>query len=948
MDPVECISALPFGDSVRVKIPHEIRVGRAGRERDGVRTPAFDFEQKEPLEHAVSVATSPSLSIPSIRRQATMHYHELSYPVDPRPASRQLVARESSGVILTVGKVGSHGIADEGLSPHTTHSALFPQPHPRPGPLRRATSTKTSSSCGVYMIGEAITTDTPELNVGTPVAPLPTLIVTEEDAETTVSATYRQQVHQSTHIGSGKLVGLGMDEWMSTAEQQAQEQRKSVDKAIREWRRRSRVKSTAAVATGEGDQHSVLQAAPVSNRLTDADTNFSRRECSANTNVGSTTPLEPAMPNTETEALYRDPAAVNRINDSMARPSGAEAALFRGRPSLPTAEIYTRVLSMHQNHTDWASWSGGEDGTPSTLMTAPTTTEIPAPSTPLFCKAAAANNHSNGDDVAGFSRSDVLDRARANADGRSGARSSARRSVSQGRLEDYSGLETKQIDRYGFIRKPATANGPSRPGSLATTTNGGNNIMVDDNCNIAIGSASTHGQQPGNAPIVEVRRQRSLHALQRRLSVSRTRQRASMYVGADMGIGSGRETEARAAREPELAEAIRVEADHLAMTAKEASRAQKWQAMAKPLTATQLRAVGSLPRKPSGALDTGRETPLASTEFDFDINSRLVRRAFKGIPDCWRAAAWKAFLRHSAVTGNGPREIDLVTRYRELLGARPGTVAGTHLSTRAHASSNLDHPNSPRYNGHDGVDHGVSRDRVPPCHAGLDATTSQQIELDVPRTISDHVLFRRRNRGGQAALSRLLHCIAMQFPDVGYVQGMASLGATLLCYYTEETAFVMLAWLWTERGMATLYSRGFRNLTRAHTDLADRMRLGEPSRGAIGIQLVKLGVTPDAFATRWYLTLFHHTVPFATQLRLWDVLMLCATRSKPYRVLEAGALALLDSQAARLVCGPTFDSKGTRMRKAGVEFDDAMHLLTKPLDVRDDDVLMKAVRKFVQ
>jgi hypothetical protein len=57
-----------------------------------------------------------------------------------------------------------------------------------------------------------------------------------------------------------------------------------------------------------------------------------------------------------------------------------------------------------------------------------------------------------------------------------------------------------------------------------------------------------------------------------------------------------------------------------------------------------------------------------------------------------------------------------------------------------------------------------------------------------------------------------LHALSLYFPDIGYVQGMASLAATLLCYYDEDTTFVMLVRLWELRGLERLYQAGFEGL----------------------------------------------------------------------------------------------------------------------------------------
>ena len=62
---------------------------------------------------------------------------------------------------------------------------------------------------------------------------------------------------------------------------------------------------------------------------------------------------------------------------------------------------------------------------------------------------------------------------------------------------------------------------------------------------------------------------------------------------------------------------------------------------------------------------------------------------------------------------------------------------------------------------------------------------------------------------------RVLHALSLYFPETGYVQGMAALGATFLCYFDEEMAFVMLVRLWQTRGLERLYQNGFAGLMTA-------------------------------------------------------------------------------------------------------------------------------------
>lgn len=157
-------------------------------------------------------------------------------------------------------------------------------------------------------------------------------------------------------------------------------------------------------------------------------------------------------------------------------------------------------------------------------------------------------------------------------------------------------------------------------------------------------------------------------------------------------------------------------------------------------------------------------------KFEFDTHSsKLIERTWKGIPDRWRATAWYSFLEASARRRkDSPSEDELIEAFHE-------------------------------------------------CQY-VSSPDDVQIDIDVPRTITSHIMFRRRYRGGQRLLFRVLHAMSLYFPDTGYVQGMAALAATLLAYYDEEHAFVMLARLWQLRGLEQLYKSGFAGLMEALDD----------------------------------------------------------------------------------------------------------------------------------
>ena len=137
--------------------------------------------------------------------------------------------------------------------------------------------------------------------------------------------------------------------------------------------------------------------------------------------------------------------------------------------------------------------------------------------------------------------------------------------------------------------------------------------------------------------------------------------------------------------------------------------------------------------------------------------------------------------------------------------------------------------------------------------------------------------------------------MSLYFPETGYVQGMASLAATLLCYYDEENTFIMLVRMWQLRGLKHLYESGFGGLMEALDQFErDWLRDGEVAKKLVNVYYIllfflcckhftltrichkqgELGISSTAYGTRWYLTLFNYSIPFSSQLRVWDVFML--------------------------------------------------------------------------
>lgn len=275
-------------------------------------------------------------------------------------------------------------------------------------------------------------------------------------------------------------------------------------------------------------------------------------------------------------------------------------------------------------------------------------------------------------------------------------------------------------------------------------------------------------------------------------------------------------------------------------------------------------------------------------EFEFDVkSSKLIERTWKGIPDRWRATAWFAFLSASAKKRKtSATDAEIVAAFRRLL------------------------------------DQGSADDT--------------QIDIDVPRTINSHIMFRTRYRGGQRLLFRVLHCLSLYFPETGYVQGMASLAATLLCYYDEEKCFVMLVRMWQLRGLQTIYAAGFDNLLAALREFHEHWLAGTE----IASKLDELNIEATAYCTRWYLTLFNLSIPFAAQLRVWDVFMLLGDADYPSITPDrpfGGSLDVIHAVGSALI-------EGTREILLDSDFENAMKVLTSWIPVKDEDMLMNITK----
>jgi len=199
---------------------------------------------------------------------------------------------------------------------------------------------------------------------------------------------------------------------------------------------------------------------------------------------------------------------------------------------------------------------------------------------------------------------------------------------------------------------------------------------------------------------------------------------------------------------------------------------------------------------------------------------KLSRRAYKGIPDRWGSAAWLALIDNFSHISKD-QLVTLSVEYREALER----------------------------------------------HSPYDI----QIDLDVPRTINGHVLFRTRYGLGQRSLFHVLHSFSLRCSQCGYCQGMGPIASMLLCYFEPERAYASLVHLHDAYHLHDIFSPGFPGLLES---IYVQERIIEEMMPAVYMAFKKYTVSTTSYATKWYITLFANSIPFQTHLRLWDAFLL--------------------------------------------------------------------------
>jgi hypothetical protein len=100
---------------------------------------------------------------------------------------------------------------------------------------------------------------------------------------------------------------------------------------------------------------------------------------------------------------------------------------------------------------------------------------------------------------------------------------------------------------------------------------------------------------------------------------------------------------------------------------------------------------------------------------------------------------------------------------------------------------------------------------------------------------------------------------------------MGSIAATLLCYMDPKRVYPALVHLHDSYTMHNIFKPGFPGLLEA---IYIQERITEQMMPGVYEAFKHQMISTTSYATKWYITLFANSVPFHTQLRLWDAFFL--------------------------------------------------------------------------
>eukprot|EP01126_Amoeba_proteus_P056975 TRINITY_DN7222_c0_g1_i1.p1 TRINITY_DN7222_c0_g1~~TRINITY_DN7222_c0_g1_i1.p1 ORF type:complete len:271 (+),score=57.86 TRINITY_DN7222_c0_g1_i1:600-1412(+) len=159
-----------------------------------------------------------------------------------------------------------------------------------------------------------------------------------------------------------------------------------------------------------------------------------------------------------------------------------------------------------------------------------------------------------------------------------------------------------------------------------------------------------------------------------------------------------------------------------------------------------------------------------------------------------------------------------------------------------------------------------------------DIKDCQQIDKDVNRCLRYHQQFAERYGTGQCKLYRILKAYARYNNATKYTQGMSTLAAILLVYFTDEAeAFGALCQLFSNFSFNYWYADGLVGILNFFDKFEHMVEVKIPQLHAHLKRVITDGMGmsySSLFLPNWILECYYSTLPFSLVVKVWDMLLL--------------------------------------------------------------------------
>jgi hypothetical protein len=153
-----------------------------------------------------------------------------------------------------------------------------------------------------------------------------------------------------------------------------------------------------------------------------------------------------------------------------------------------------------------------------------------------------------------------------------------------------------------------------------------------------------------------------------------------------------------------------------------------------------------------------------------------------------------------------------------------------------------------------------------------DAAKVEKLEKAIKRDLGARTSYSKyvMAAGLQDGLFGVCKAYALYDEQVGYAQGMNFIAMPLLFNMPEEEAFSLMVKLMYNYGLREMF---LPDMVGLHLHLYQFERLLEDMEPALYCHLHRRGVSPQLYATQWFLTLFAYRFPLQLVLRIYDLIL---------------------------------------------------------------------------